>query len=979
MVVGASLVLEISSIGSTRCGVCSQGHPATLVTSPSWIKQLMVGDIVCLYNPRATWEDNEMIYHVNQEEGAHMIIRHSPKRGKVAMAELFSGLSGWNLACGIIGEKISYFVEKNPATAQACAEQHGCGVLTAAQFIEEALTQGVRERCVICGDCREPETWVALGLANVGTAMASPPCQPWCSVGRSSGLNTDDGELLPVTGKWAGRLGVALLLLENVAGLPKHTDFPEVIKEIEQYGLTIRIHGCQSINKVMPVRRDRWLATFVQAAVDVGVDRIQLAQSISFDNRSFSSVAVSPSMKDVDAIHVNMAEWERNQLLIPDDAMTMMGNAAFAPGWLKAKVVEPSHDQLIRGRVVGHDQQCTGIMASYSRQHKLPEDLLQSKGLHTSIACDAQGYRYFSPWEFVSLLGYNDQIVLSSDPTDAWLQGGNGLSVAHGWLLLHKTHVLLGDLSPFNPPGSVTEQVQAFQKGAIQLSNYKTVVEGGFWKLQKLECDHVQKKQRVDDIPPTVPFAVDEGETPDAPCATIAWDHEPQFESVADPRCTAVEGDAYQGRMIVIMHEQKHWAMFVNVSSHATVAAIITKGLPHAEEKHFQKFTLGGNDLAWTFVVDCQRLQTLVFVPVSFPITCREESLNIVLQLVIDVTWTGKTAAAFGAVNLGCNPDVLCLCAGSSVVSDDDFLAAYQVEEFTIKFKACMPRYVEWSPVMTQIQDEGMKPVRTGQNRWFVRHPCKKVTRTVVADYDTDVHTLVQRLFPDLHASSTWKVFDSVTEVPGDAFANAWNHLQIQWEGFRPLRITDMHVVSIDMAIDNPVLQAHSFPNGSTRWVRSPFHSKAQQVRIDEGMSWGEVAASFLMNTQIATNVLCLKGQIVLDPSGTVGECEDEGVVSFRLCPMLGGAKFEAIRQRLKTMLEDKGVPADKTLDRLNGFASKASMEKLNQYKDCDDEGFWNHVKTLATDVDFRLITSQELKAPCTEELPRTDPFAAKS
>eukprot|EP00438_Fugacium_kawagutii_P016699 Skav227643 [mRNA] locus=scaffold58:206038:211570:- [translate_table: standard] len=956
-------VLEVISLGSSRCGVRAQGQDATLVSEPKWISQLIVGDVVYLHNPRATWEENEMTYYVEQTAGAQILVRHSPKRGKIHIAELYAGLSGWDAACSIIGEKVDFFVEKDPTTARVCAMQHGIPMVTAKQFIANALAGENIERCVICGDCQDPEVWAALGLGNVGTIGASPPCQPWCSVGRASGLNSLDGELLPATGKWAGRLGVALLLLENVAGLTKHGDFSKAIQEIEKHGMMLRLHGNFGIHKVMPVKRDRWLATFVHAAVQLSPERIQLAQNISFDNRSFQSVAVSPTMASADTIHVNMTDAERHQLNIPEDVMQMLSDIKYAPTWIQNKGIQQSGEPVLNARIVQPEHQCSGIMASYGSQHKIPDDLLSTSGLHTSITTHNGQVRYFSPWEFASMLGYGDKIILSSDLGESWRMSGNGLSVAHGWLQLHKTHVMLGDASPFLPPGTIEEQVRRFQESAIKMSCYATVIEGANWKLIPLDCEHASKRARCDDIPATVAFFADEGDQDSIPCGTTAWAFEPQFESMGDPRCIAVQGETYAGGMIVLMHDQKHWTMFINVPKKTTVAAIIVKGLPHADISHFTAFTLEGTVLQWTDEIECFKLQTLVFTPKTIAITCQEESLQIALNLVIDVTWTSKTALAFGAVKLGCNPDVLCLTVGGKVLSDDDYLTAYEVCEFHLRFKACLPPYVEWAPIMSQISDEGMKPVRTSQQRWFARHPAKKVIRTVAADYDTDVTTLVQLLFPDLHGSSSWKVFDSVTEVPGDAFANAWGQLQIQWDGFRPFRVTEIQVVNMDTSIDNPCEQAHGQMNGKTMWIKTPFQTQAKCVKIIDELTLGEVAASFFVHTQVATNMLCMKGAVVLDPLGTIADCDDDSVISFRMCPMIGGAKYEAVRQRLKQMLEDKGVPKDKSLDRLNGFASKASLDKLSHMKDCDDEGFWNHVKSMATDVSFRLITSQELKS----------------
>eukprot|EP00438_Fugacium_kawagutii_P008691 Skav236551 [mRNA] locus=scaffold1066:29468:34404:+ [translate_table: standard] len=947
------LVVEVLSKGISRCGVSFLGSTAVLVVDKKWVEQLMVGDVITLVNPRAIWVEDEMQFQVQKEHGGYILIHHSLKRGRVAMAEIFSGLSGWNRGCQIFGTQVDLFVDLDKAVAQAAACQHQIPLVTPGQFIQRYLETGRYERCVIHGDCRDPEVWVCLGLANVGTILASPPCQPWCSVGTTKGLRSEDGQLLPMTGKWSGQLGVSMLIMENVPGFPKHDDYKAAMKEIESQGLILRIHGVHQIDRVMPVKRDRWLATFVQAGVQIPVERLYLAQGISFDNQSFRDVAKSPSLSDADAVHVNVTETERQKYEVSPDALPLLHDVSMAPFWVKQKI-----NQLT---VVHSYEQLNGIMASYGSQHLISEDLLKQKGLHTVLACDDQGIRMWSPWEFVSALGYDKGVVLPTCKEVAWQASGNGLSVAHAWLQLHKTHVYLGEMSPFMPVGTVSEQVASFQKSSIKLSTCKVISDGMFEMLKIVDCEQAVKKPRIE-CPPTVPFTVLDGKEDDSVITTKNWEIQPAFESVQDPRCIAVQGKEYQGGVVVLIHGQKHWAMFVNVAPNTKICKLMQAGLPHARSEHFVSFAMQGQTISWDSSFQCEAMQQIIFNPQSFEVSCVEKSLHIALRLVIDVTWTAKSMAAYAAVQLGCNPDVITVCAKESALCDDDFLMAYETVEYRLKFKACMPRYVEWAPSVTKVEDIGMHPVAINQQRWYVRHPAKKVVRTVVADVNMTVLGLMQALFPDLHALSGWKVFDSVDEVPCESFVNAWDSLSIQWEGFRPFRLSEMRCVKMPRPADNPVCQLQNAQESKSLCIRSPFQAKTKQLKLGADVRIGEVAASFLLGTQVVTNMICMKGAVVVDPETTVGSCLDDGVYSFRLCPMLGGGKFEHTRSRLKNMLADKGVPQDKVIDRVNAFASKVSLDQLNHVKDASDEGFWNAVKSLATDVKYRLITAAELK-----------------
>lgn len=165
------------------------------------------------------------------------------------------------------------------------------------------------------------------------------------------------------------------------------------------------------------------------------------------------------------------------------------------------------------------------------------------------------------------------------------------------------------------------------------------------------------------------------------------------------------------------------------------------------------------------------------------------------------------------------------------------------------------------------------------------------------------------------------------------------------------------------MSVDSPVSQQIARPQGVQLAIRSPFHAKIQHMWIHEDMTMSEIAASFMLHTQVATTIMCLNGTMVVDPNTVAKNCDQNGNYSFRIFPLLGGAKNEAVRQRIRTMLAAKGVPEDKLLDRLNGFASKVPLEKLASVADSDDEGFWNVVKSHASDARYRLITPAELKA----------------
>eukprot|EP00438_Fugacium_kawagutii_P024505 Skav231356 [mRNA] locus=scaffold1586:206710:208362:- [translate_table: standard] len=545
-VLGTTSVLEVVSKGLNRCGVEILGEAVTLHADPKWIDTLIVGDVITLHNPTLRLQEEEMHVYVNESSGGQIFIQAAAHRGKIQTAEVFAGLSGWNRACEVFQEGVAYFVEIHELTARACAKQHKCPMMTPDEFIARALDRQLPEQAVILGDINEAKVWAALCLGNVGNILASPPCQPWCSRGSGSGLRSPDGQLLPTLGRWCGKTRMSTLLVENVAGLVKHPDYAATMQYIESCDMLVRLHGCFQIHKVMPARRTRWLATFVHKRVQLSSERIMMAQSVTYNDRAFAEVAVSPSLSDADVMMKQMSQDERNRLVIPDDALRMLADYALAPEWIQQDAKGKSPQEVLEARVADPTGALGGIMARYGSQHRLPFELLQEKGLLTPLAKDESGIRYFSPWEFISALGYDPNTILAYDLVDAWQMSGNGISVAHGWLQLYKTHMMMDALSPFQPRDPPCTQIRRFQADAIKLSNYELVQEGQFWKLQHVDTEPLFKRAKVEHgISPTLPMI----DFDDIHVATREWHVQPEFQWLDDRRMTAVFGKEDGGWM----------------------------------------------------------------------------------------------------------------------------------------------------------------------------------------------------------------------------------------------------------------------------------------------------------------------------------------------------------------------------------------------------------------------------------------------
>lgn len=418
--------MTICTIGYKSCKINVGGNNGVAHFPESWCKLLVQGTDVVLSNVDVKWTEGEVHFHATRAD-SKIYMCPSPARGEMTTVEVFSGLGGWTQAANAMGLEPVLLVDSNFLVASASAKKLGIECVTAKRYIELCLCNQQSSRYVIHDDACNPDTWVAFGLANAHIFLGSPPCPPWSTAGNAVGLQSDEGRAFRTVLRQAAKINMTMALVENVPGLPRHADYGDLIRDIESHGMKLVVHGAHACAKVLPVQRDRWLATFVHESVQVDRSLAYMANAISFADRAFAKVAICPTIKDADVMHVNMREDEKTDLMIPDAVLEKLGMFEYAPTWLRNRlngVPCPSADQVLNARAVLDCQQFVGFMAMYGRQHLISDDLLRSKGLQTVLLRDQQGLRLISPWEMVAAMGYEAEVVLASDMSEAWKMAG---------------------------------------------------------------------------------------------------------------------------------------------------------------------------------------------------------------------------------------------------------------------------------------------------------------------------------------------------------------------------------------------------------------------------------------------------------------------------------------------------------------------------------------------------------------------------
>lgn len=589
------------------------------------------------------WTDGCLHLHVNVDDGHFVLLHPSTARGPFRVAELFGGISGWSHASALVDTAPIAIVELDKAACDVCAAAHRTEVLTPQQFYEYALDGRVPKTVVVHGSVTDMMIWAALSLLNVTVLLISPPCQPWSTTGTMGGLNTNDGEVFAVVLENGGLAKIHAIAAENVPGLVRHADFPTLTARAALKGMVYICGELISCQRALPVSRSRWLGSFIHASMSPDTSLIMSAKSVSGGPDKSQSMLPGPSLKEADAVHVNMSLFEINALTPCEDAMAMMRRSDMIPSWLKDKVDWTKDDPVLFARTIHGHQKMSGVMARYGEQHTLPLSHLLDKGIHMVVFHDEIRVRLFSPWEVLAALGFPTNTVISCNSHDAFQQVGNAISPYHAMMQIVRTHVLLGEFSPFRIHESFDDLVQKIAMNSIKLSQWATVAEDDKWMLVPVK-PRIQagsgggepdpKRPKVaDEIPQTLAF-----EAAQQVIATRHMAHEPAFELPSLASHSEPNG-CVQGGILKLIHSQKHWMTMVHGATSETLSVLVQRALPHACEKHFIRFYDECCDFSWNQQIQCVPEKVIHFEPDQLEFQCIPDS-GVTITMHGDVTWT---------------------------------------------------------------------------------------------------------------------------------------------------------------------------------------------------------------------------------------------------------------------------------------------------------------------------------------------------
>ena len=951
-------VMKIVGDGHFEARLNPCGTSALIQVDPRWMAKISVESHLMLRNFHIKWDDKPKLDATGDK--AKVFLLPSAERGTERSFELFAGVSGWGQALQAFGHQTMVFVEGDEDTARCCGFSFGLPVFTANELLQKILDENFDEPSVIWGKVEDDDVWQCIGLLNCSWGCSSPPCQPWSNSGTQGGLNEPDGHIFLKTLEMTGNLKVKVLLAENVKGFATHRDFRNLITTGKLFGMKLVLSGVFPCHKVSPIQRDRWLGTFM--ADDVTCD-ISKAQALSLSDVRFVGVTC-PTIESFDAFHVNISSEEVESLMPKLDALNALRTWELLPEKLRS-CTGKNHSEVLAARIIQKSDQIRCAMAMYGSQHLIPFQLLKAKGLHTYLIRDDNHVcdRYISPWEFLAAMGHSPTIHLPTDLGKAFRIAGNVISTWHAFLQIAKTSMLSLDIHGFPNMSNIDGAFQKLNNCRLHLSMYQEVEQNGYKTLKSMAftASPVRKRAKRDgEVSPTIPF-VSEAANP-MQAKTDFFTRKVTFEQDLNMKVSS----HCKGGIAIFKHEQGHWMVTSHGCQKETISVLFSKALPHALTKHFDRFLHDDLEVEWNSEIQCCPPAFVIFKPNMFDILFRNTESGQEISCKVDLTWTAKTAIAYIATQLKVLPDSLYIAVSGLPLREDDFLMEFSTESFSFGFRACQPAYLFESQTPNPVVHD-LRPAHGDCIRVSAKHPTSKVIRTIAVSRGCTLQHIVQGLFPDLCVTTAWTLAIEGQQLGQDISLNDLSKdrrdlIELQWNCLRPLSVTPL-VFSWNHHTCDTAGYINYFGEieKTQRWIKSPFHAKAHILWIPNNERVIDVAASWVVHTQIKSNMLATVNGQPIDPMTKMNDVDQRSVLSFRFCPLNGGGK-KNVHENLAELLTSHGVPKDVIGNRVKEFVSKATIEAFAGIDFSDGDSAWDEVKSIANQNSFRLVAAHELR-----------------
>ena len=400
-------------------------HEATMIWNVEWsqplpeVKYMICGVDVCPDNILADFEVPKSAIPLPLLQASVM---------PVNVIELFSGgLGGWKTACNFLHEQENVAfkvlaVEIDIEAAFTYAVSHSVPLISGKTHLDPALAQQ-HSHLVVHADVAG-DTWLSLGSAWCPDIVAiSSPCPPWSSAGSSSGLYSEEGQLLIRSIAICKLLRPRAIALEQVSAFASHEHFHYVVQTLRWAGYQLYHAQVLDASDILPIARSRWLAIALRVNDD-GVSHMPFQGWYPVE-------AQVPNTWDV----ILQEQFLHDARLYPkSDVLSLSARHDLLPP-AKRRVVSKEH--VLASRCYDGTIKIPTLMASYGSQHCLSDAWLSEKGLMNHFFRQVgKNPRYWHPVELWLMHGAHGQQFFMKDWVKAYRHVGNQICTPHALLII---------------------------------------------------------------------------------------------------------------------------------------------------------------------------------------------------------------------------------------------------------------------------------------------------------------------------------------------------------------------------------------------------------------------------------------------------------------------------------------------------------------------------------------------------------------
>ena len=338
----------------------------------------------------------------------------------IAVAELFcGGFSGWSQGVHVLHRAglpihMAWRVDNAPEVVPMLTSQEpGIQVLTEQDQFE---LQPPPAHTLLLADIQDCWWLRAFSQAMPQLVTISAPCPAWSVAGFSRGLTSQEGKLMLRAADICGAMQPKAVLLEQVEGFPKHADYSAVMCAWASVGFTVQWKATLDLLDVLPTSRKRFLAVLTHTSVPGVLPRLPQAWS----------TGKRPTLQSASALF-KLPDPLLEALCPRPEALKLYLCPAFIPK--RTDAVRAPDPQRYRVRLAGDTASC--FMARYTRQHELPQSLLQDKGLMGTLTMEGGCIRFFGQPEVASMHGLVRPLRVTTQVSQEMLLLGNAIATPH--------------------------------------------------------------------------------------------------------------------------------------------------------------------------------------------------------------------------------------------------------------------------------------------------------------------------------------------------------------------------------------------------------------------------------------------------------------------------------------------------------------------------------------------------------------------